>query len=141
MDGIFYRYSYRTTADDNKSARCKMLWDSEFLYVYAEFKEQDIWATIIQHDMPVFQCFRIFINPDGSTFNYFEFQINANETVWDLFMPQPYRRRTCLSSWDIRGLKKAIHISGTLNNPADRIQVEYRAGNPFFITWYLAKYN
>ncbi len=110
-------------ADDNKSARCKMLWNSEFLYIYAEFKEQDIWATITQHDMPVFQdnAFEIFINPDGSTFNYFEFQINANETVWDLFMPRPYRSGgRGLSSWDIRGLKKAVHISGTLNNPADR---------------------
>lgn len=109
--------------DENKRARCKMLWDDEFLYVYAEFKEQDIWATITQHDMPVFQdnALELFINPDGSTFNYFEFQINANETVWDLFMPRPYRSGgRGLSSWDILGLKKAVAINGTLNNPADR---------------------
>ena len=110
-------------AEENKRARCKMLWDSAFLYVYAECREQDIWASLTKQDEPVFQdnALEIFINPDGSTFNYFEFQINANETVWDLFMPRPYRSGgRGLSSWDIRGLQKAVHIAGTLNNPADR---------------------
>ncbi len=110
-------------AEVNKRARCKMLWDSAFLYVYAEFKEQDIWASLTKQDEPIFQdnALEIFINPDGSTFNYFEFQINANEAVWDLFMPRPYRSGgRGLSSWDIRGLQKAVHIAGTLNHPADR---------------------
>ena len=81
-------------AEANKRARCKMLWDSAFLYVYAECSEQDIWASLTKQDAPVFQdnALEIFINPDGSTFNYFEFQINANETVWDLFMPRRSRR-------------------------------------------------
>ena len=110
-------------AEANKRARCKMLWDSAFLYVYAEFREQNIWASLTRQDDPVFQdnALEIFINPDGSTFNYFEFQINANEAVWDLFMPRPYRSGgRGLSSWDIKGLQKAVHIAGTLNNPADR---------------------
>ncbi|HRP33836.1 MAG TPA: carbohydrate-binding family 9-like protein [Agriterribacter sp.] len=109
-------------AEKNKQARCKMLWDSLFLYVYAEFQEQDIWASIRQPDVAVFQdnAFEIFINPDGSNYNYFEFQINAFETTADLFLPRPYRNGGYpLGSWDINGLEKAIRINGTLNNNAD----------------------
>ena len=111
------------TAETNKRARCKMLWDSEHLYVYAEFQEQDIWASITQADVAVFQdnAFEIFINPDGSNYNYFEFQINALGTTADLLLTRPYRNGgRPFSSWDIKGLQKAVHINGTLNNPADR---------------------
>lgn len=110
-------------ADDDKRARCKMLWDSAYLYVFAEFRELDIWTTITEQDAPVFRdnAFELFVNQDGSTFHYFEFQINAQGTVWDLYMPRPYRSGgRGLSSWDIKGLKKAVHIAGTLNDPSDK---------------------
>jgi len=105
-----------------KATRCKMLWDKDFLYVFARLKESNLWATLTEHDSQVFQdnAFEIFINPDGSNFNYFEFQINANGTVWDLFMPKPYRNGgKNLTSWDIKGLQKAIQLNGTLNNASD----------------------
>lgn len=108
---------------ENNKSRLKMLWDSTFLYLFAEFRDQNLWASISQHDAPVFQdnAFELFVNPDGSTFNYFEFQINALSTVWDLFLPRPYRSGgKGLSSWDIQGLKKAVYLSGTLNNPEDK---------------------
>ena len=104
-------------------AKCKMLWDNDFLYVYAKFREPDLWASITTHDASVFQdnAFEMFIAPDGTTYNYFEFQINALGTVWDLFMPKPYRNGgKGLTSWDIKGLQKAVHLDGTLNNPADK---------------------
>lgn len=111
------------TGPSSQAAKCKLLWDSAFLYVFATFREQDIWASITQTDYAVFQdnAFEIFINPDGSTHHYFEFQINAFETVADLYMPKPYRNGgRGLSSWDIQGLQKAVHVTGTINNPADR---------------------
>jgi len=70
----------------------------------------------------VFQdnAFEMFISPGGETYNYFEFQINAYGTVWDLFMPKPYRNGGIgLTSWDIKGLQKAVYLDGTLNNPND----------------------
>lgn len=109
--------------NNHKRTRCKMVWDSTFLYVLAELQEEDVWANINAQDAPVFQnnALEIFINPDGSTFNYFEFQINAIGAVWDLYMPRPYRSGgRGLSSWDIKGLKKAVHIAGTLNQPGDK---------------------
>jgi len=52
---------------------------------------------------------------------YFEFEINALNTSWDLFLPKPYREGgKADNSWDIPGLQTAVAIDGTLNNPADR---------------------
>lgn len=102
--------------------RCKMLWDDHYLYVYAQLQEKDIHATFKMHDKPVFtdNAFEMYLNPDGSTHNYFEFQINAYGTTCDLFLPKPYRNGGMpLYSWDYKGLKKAVYIDGTLNNPTD----------------------
>ena len=110
-------------ATSSNKTRCKMLWNDEYLYLYAELGEQEIWASIKDHDASVFQdnAFEMFIDPVGSTHNYFEFQINAYSTVWDLFMSRPYRNGgTSLSSWDIKGLKKAVYLDGTLNKPGDK---------------------
>jgi len=108
--------------NSEREAKCKMLWDDHFLYLFAKLKERDLWASIHDHDAPVFQdnAFEMFIAPGGETYNYFEFQINAYGTVWDLFMPRPYRNGGMgLTSWDIKGLQKAVYLDGTLNNPAD----------------------
>lgn len=107
----------------NTPTVAKLLWDDQNLYIYAFFPESNIWASVTKHDTPVFQdnAFEVFFNPDATTFNYFEFQINALSTVWDLFLPRPYRSGGAgLSSWDIKGLQKAVHIAGTLNNPSDK---------------------
>jgi len=108
--------------DPINETHCKMLWDNYFLYLYVQLEESDIWASLRQHDSHIFQdnAFEMFIDTDGDNFNYFEFQINAYGAVWDLFMPKPYRNGgQALTSWDMKGLKKAIHLNGTLNNPAD----------------------
>lgn len=105
-----------------QEAKCKMLWDDDFLYLFVKFRERDLWASIRNHDAVVFQdnAFEMFFSPEGETYNYVEFQINAYGTVWDLFMPKPYRNGgKGLTSWDIKGLQKAVYLDGTLNNPTD----------------------
>ena len=60
------------------------------------------------------------LNPTGDTHNYFEFEINALNTGWDLFLPKPYREGgKADNSWDIPGLRTAVSVNGTLNNPRD----------------------
>ena len=102
--------------------RVKMLWDHENLYILAELEEPHIWAYYEKHDMIVFHenDFEIFIDPNGDSQNYFEIEINAQNTIFDLFMPQPYRDGGVpFIAWNTPGLKSAIHVDGTLNNPAD----------------------
>jgi hypothetical protein len=103
--------------------RAKMLWDDEFLYIAAELEEPDVWATLTVHDSVIFHDndFEVFLNPTGDTHNYFEFEINALNTGWDLFLNKPYREQgRADNSWEIPGLRTAIAIDGTLNNPSDR---------------------
>jgi hypothetical protein len=100
--------------------RMKMLWDDNYLYVGAEIEEPDIWATLTQHDSVIFHDndFEVFLNPSGDSRNYFEFEINALNTCWDLFLDKPYRQGgKADNTWAIPGLRSAIHIDGTLNDP------------------------
>jgi hypothetical protein len=102
--------------------RVKMLWDEENLYILAELEEPHVWAYYEKHDMIVFNenDFEIFIDPNGDSQNYFEIEVNAQNTIFDLFMPQPYRDGGIpFIAWNTPGLKSAIHVDGTLNNPAD----------------------
>ena len=103
-----------------KRTRMKMLWDDNYLYIGAELEEDEIWATLTERDSVIFHDndFEVFIDPDGDTHNYFELEINALNTVWDLLLPKPYRDGgPAINGWDIAGLRTAVYIDGELNNP------------------------
>ncbi|TRX53391.1 carbohydrate-binding family 9-like protein [Fulvivirga sp. M361] len=103
--------------------RVKMLWDDHYLYIMAMLKEEDLWATYTTHDAVIYHenDFEVFIDPDGDNHNYYELEINALGTVWDLMLTKPYRDQgIALDSWEIAGLKKGIHLDGTINNPGDK---------------------
>jgi Carbohydrate family 9 binding domain-like len=102
--------------------RVKMLWDENYFYVAAEMEEPHVWATLKEHDSVIFQDndFEIFIDPDGDNHEYYELEINAFNTEWDLRLVKPYRDGgPALNSWEIPGLKTAVHIDGSLNDPMD----------------------
>ncbi|WP_105614034.1 carbohydrate-binding family 9-like protein [Vallitalea okinawensis] len=100
--------------------RAKMLWDDNNLYFAAELWGDEIWAHVKERDAVIFQDndFEIFIDPDSDTHHYYEFEINALNTVWDLFLTKPYRDHGIpLNGWDIKGLRSAVKINGALNDP------------------------
>jgi hypothetical protein len=103
--------------------RAKLLWDDQYLYILAQLYEPDIWANLRQRDTIIYydNDFEIFVDPDGDTHHYYEFEINALNTQWDLLLTRPYRDGgNYLSSWDCIGLQTSVSVSGTLNNPADK---------------------
>ncbi len=102
--------------------RVKMLWDKNFLYILAELTEPNIWCYYTTRDQIVFHenDFEIFIDPDRNTHNYYEFEVNAANTLFDLFLPKPYRNGGPPDiSWNAAGFKSAVSIDGTLNDPSD----------------------
>jgi hypothetical protein len=102
--------------------RVKMLWDDEYFYVGAELEEPHVWATLTEHDSVIFHDndFEVFIDPNGDNHEYYEFEINALNTGWDLLLPRPYKDGgKAVNSWEIPGLKTAVHVEGTLNDPSD----------------------
>jgi hypothetical protein len=103
--------------------RVQMLWDESYLYIAAYLEEPHLWATLTERDSIIFQDndFEVFIDPDGDTHAYYELEMNALNTVWDLLLVKPYRDGgPAVHSWDIQGLKTGVHLMGTLNDPADR---------------------
>lgn len=102
--------------------RMKMIWDDSYLYFYVEMEESHVWGTLKKRDTVIFynNDFEVFIDPNGDTHNYMEFEMNALNTVWDLWLTKPYRNHPkVIDGWDIGGLKTAVYIDGTLNNSND----------------------
>lgn len=102
--------------------KMKMLWDNSFLYIMAQMEEPHIWAYYKVHDQIVYHenDFEVFIDPEGDGRDYFEFEVNAANTLFDLLLPKPYRNGgDALISWEAKGFKSAVAIDGTLNNPND----------------------
>ncbi len=100
--------------------RAKMLWDNDYLYISAELEDPEIWATLRQRDTVIFydNDFEVFIDPDGDTHNYYEFEMNAFSTEWDLLLSKPYRDGgPAINAWDINGMKTAVKVYGTINDP------------------------
>lgn len=102
------------------ATRVKMLWDDDYLYIGAELDEQHIWATMTERDSPLHRnnAFEIFIDPDGDTHNYIEFQINALGTVNDLYLTEPYRDGgRSIGDWNLLDYKSAVSTDGEINTP------------------------
>ena len=102
--------------------RMKMMWDDQYLYIGAQLFEEHVWATLTKHDSIIFQDndFEVFLDPDGDSHLYAELEINALNTTWDLLLPRPYKDGgKAIDAWEIPGLKTAVHVDGTLNDPRD----------------------
>jgi hypothetical protein len=103
--------------------RMKMLWDDRHLYVAAQMEEPHVWGTLKEHDSVIFHDndFEVFLDPDGDSHLYAELEMNALNTTWDLLLTKPYKDGgKAIDAWEIKGLKTAVHVDGTLNDPRDK---------------------
>ena len=111
-----------TRATPSQRTRVKMLWDAKYLYIAADLAESDLWATLKTHDEIVFQDndFEVFVDPDGDTREYYEIEVNALGTIFDLYLPVPYRAGAKANhNWTAEGMRVAVHLDGTLNDSRD----------------------
>lgn len=103
--------------------RAKMLWDDQYFYIAAELSEPNVWGTLKDHDLVIFQDndFEVFIDPDGDNHAYYEMEMNALNTTWDLLLEKPYRNGgPAVNAWEIPGMKTGVRVNGTLNDATDR---------------------
>ncbi len=102
--------------------RVRMGWNATHFYVAARLDEPHVWGTLVERDAVIYHDndFEVFIDPDGDNHLYGELEINALGTVWDLLLARPYRDGgPAVDAWDIAGLRSAVAVDGTLNNPRD----------------------
>jgi len=104
------------------ATRVKMLWDDRYFYIAASLEEPHVWGTLEQRDEIVFHDndFEVFIDPDGDTREYYEIEVNALNTIFDLFLERTYiDGGPARHEWNLKGLKTAVYVDGTLNDPSD----------------------
>ncbi len=102
--------------------RVKLLWDDSCLYIAAELEEPNVHAALTEHDSVIFHDndFELFVKPVLDPASYYEFEMNARNTTWDLFLNKPYRLGgKADNSWEAAGIRTAVHVDGTLNEPGD----------------------
>ena len=136
IDGILDEESWKKALSSNSfvdiegskmplplyDTKIKMLWDEDNLYISAWIEETHIWATYTERESIIFHenDFEIFIDPNGDTHNYYEIEINALNTIWDLLLTKPYKDYgRPIKTWDVKGMKTAVHTEGTINDPSD----------------------
>ena len=69
--------------------RFKMLWDNRYLYILAEIKDPHIWTHSSNEDGIYYpgNLLAVLINPDRTTHNFFEFDVNAQNNFNDQYFP------------------------------------------------------
>lgn len=98
------------------------MWDDSALYVAARMDEPHVWGTLTKRDAIIYHDndFEIFFDPDGDNHEYGEVEVNALNTIFDLWLERPYRDAGRADiSWNVDGLQTAVLIEGTLNDPTD----------------------
>lgn len=101
------------------NTRVKLLWNDKYLYIGAWLEEPNVWAVLNEHDSVVFMDndFEVFIDPDGDRQHYFEIEVNALGTEWDLFLDRSYRDQgNADNNWEIPGLQIKTSVDGTIND-------------------------
>ena len=102
--------------------RVKMLWDDTYFYFAGEMEDPHVWATLSRRDTIIFydNDFEIFIDPNGDTHEYYELEMNAFNTIWDLLLTRPYRDdNSAVNAWNYAGMQSAVQIKGTINRSDD----------------------
>lgn len=132
-----------TTTLPKFSTNVKIRWDSDNLYVAALLEDEAVWSNISStchclnatQDQVIFHDndFEIFVDADGSTHYYKEFEMNAANATWDLCLNKAYNdggyenssRVFGINGWDYPlpvGRKGSLQsgtalLGGALNDP------------------------
>ncbi|NPD86447.1 hypothetical protein HNS38_16865 [Lentimicrobium sp. L6] len=108
----------------NQPTKMKMLWSDSLLFIAAYLEENHIWAHIEEDEKVMYydNDFEVFIDVNRDHHHYFEFEFNALNKKWDLYLDQPYRDSvTPDNAWNCKGLQHEIHILGSLNEPSGNV--------------------
>jgi hypothetical protein len=72
------------------ATKARLLWDREYLYFFADMEDTDLYADVKEHNGMTWEndVFELFFKPAEDKPGYYEFQVNAAGTVFDMFIPR-----------------------------------------------------
>jgi hypothetical protein len=104
-------------------ASARLLWDDDYFYFTADMEDYDLYADITQRNGMTWlnDVFEIFLKPSVQKNAYYEFQVSANNTPLEMFLPSRgaggWLRFAPLTP---KLLESAVKRRGTLNNFEDK---------------------
>jgi hypothetical protein len=103
--------------------RVKLLWSDSCLYIAAKLEEPDVSASLKIRDMIIYHDndFEVFLDPNNDAHQYFEIEVNAFNTILDLYMSKPYRNGgEAMLSYNLPGLQSAVKVVGVINQTVEK---------------------
>ncbi len=103
------------------ATKARLLWDRDNLYFFGEMVDSDLFADVTEHDGDTWDndVFELFFKPANDKPGYYEFQVNAKNTVFDMFLPRRGHVARFRKAQDFH-LESKVVIDGTLNDWTDR---------------------
>lgn len=100
----------------------KMTWDDQFLYVFVQITDSDIYSQYKTQDEPIWKqdVVELFIDADSNRRGYVELQVNPNNTTFDSWFATT-RAQPGDESWDSE-MQTAVRVRGTADRAGDADQ-------------------
>lgn len=107
------------------STKARLLWDNDNLYFFCDMEDADLYADVKDQDGETWtnDVFELFFKPAKNKRGYYEFEISANNTILDMFLPS--RGSGGYQRWGRDAkfhLKTATALRGTINEWQDTDQ-------------------
>ncbi|HLX59792.1 MAG TPA: carbohydrate-binding family 9-like protein [Planctomycetota bacterium] len=103
----------------------RLLWDDQFLYFLAEMDDADVYADNTEHNGAIWfnDVFELFFKPSRANLGYYEFEVSANNTTFDVYFPS--RGSGSVGRWKNKfqfhlETKVALRSGTTINDASDR---------------------
>lgn len=116
---VVFMFPWPNQTGKMQKTEARLTWDNDNLYVAYASEDDDITAVHTQHDDPTYRddAVEIFIAPPGVKNLYFGLEMNARAVLYDYLYPFPQR---LVKNYDLRGVRLASAIKGTLNMSGDQ---------------------
>lgn len=103
------------------ATKARLLWDRDNLYFFAEMVDSDLYADVTEHDGDTWNndVFELFFKPAEDKPGYYEFQVNAKNTVFDMFLPRRGHVARFRRAQEFH-IESKVLLDGTLNEWTDR---------------------
>jgi hypothetical protein len=103
-------------------ATARMTWDDQYLYVFVQITDSDVYSPFKQHDEPLWKgdCVELFIDADGNRTGYVELQVNPNNAMFDSWFAST-RAQPGDEKWSAN-MVTAVKVRGTADKSGDADQ-------------------
>lgn len=100
----------------------RAVYDERALYIVFDCVDDDIWASIDEHDGDIFneEVVEVFIDANRDSQTYFELEISPANVVLDMYIlnPGPGKRFRGMRDFECEGIRTAVGVDGTVAEKA-----------------------